>query len=808
MTHLDPTGPRTDGALQVLVPVGASALAGSQLSLLRLIAAVPADRVRFHLWVFEDGPLLETLEQRGVSFDRLPRSWLRTPWGAARLLAALRSRRPDLIYLHASRLLALLARRAGIPCLERVNMPRARGAGGWCRYRWLDRWASNLNTGLLPVSAALAQQLAGRGVAPAKLCVFRDLIHPEQFRRPELRAPVRAELGVAEDEILVLSIGRLVEQKGPDLFADVARHLRSNGEGRFRFCWLGDGPLAPVLGNRGPRTHPDERTNQCPVLHLPFRKDVAGVLAAADIFLQTSRWEGLANTLLEAMAAGLPIVATEVDGTAEALTVYPPGKLTPSDDADAAAAALREIVRQFPESRPPARAATTDVPRFPAMFTAPSVAGHFVALVAAAAAGRPLPEADAVEKPFTEKNAVSAGRPEPRSSRHRASASTPVVVLANDPFDSQWRRKQQLYSRLARRRPVVWVDPPFSVLDFARGRRELASHLRTPIRIRSPREGLTILSGSPGLPGETYAGTLTIANAWLHRHWCRRALRHLDAQRPGSASRAILVCYWPLFHPLPGLPPELRPRKLVYDAIDDYAALTPFSGLRRRIDRAADLLAAATDLTLVTNRRLADRLAAAARRIEILPHGVDTALFHPGAAEGSRFEAIAAEPGLKVVFHGTLDHRLDQAVLIKILEDGITLLLAGQVGWRRGELARLEAAGDCRYAGELTQADAAALVAAGDVGIIPYRRLPGMDRVQTLKRLEFFASGLPVVATDMAPYRDHAGELILAGDPASFSQAVRRAETLSPLSRDARIALAEENTWEARVNALDGHLMD
>lgn len=697
-------------------------------------------------------------------------------------------------------------------------MPRARGAGGWCRYRWLDRWASNLNTGLLPVSEALARQLAERGVAPEKLRVFRDLIHPEQFRRPELRAPVRAELGVADDEILVISIGRLVAQKAPGLFADLAYRLSAGGEYRFRFCWLGDGPLVSALGDQNPAAEPNPasgpaRTKRPRVLHLPFRRDVAGLLAAADIFVQTSRWEGLANTLLEAMAAGLPIAATDVDGTAEALALYEPGILMPPGDADAAEAALRSLARTVPQVRersgassrassPALPPASPPTPPFPAMFTAPAVTEHFLALAEAAVAGSPLPVAGNPPAGSPPAESPPAGHSPSGSPRARP----PVIVLANDPFDSQWRRKQQLYSRLARRRPVVWIDPPFSVLDFARGRRELASHLRRPIRIRSPQEGLTVLSGSPGLPGETYAGALTAANAWLHRHWCRRALRRLEAAQPGSIAQATLVCYWPLFHPLPGRRPELRPRKLIYDAIDDYAALTPFAGLRRTLDHAADRLATASDLTLVTNTRLADRLAGAARHIEVLPHGVDPALFRPGAARGSRFEALAAEPGPKAVFHGTLDHRLDLTVLKKLLEDGITLLLAGQMGWRRGELAQLEAAGDCRYAGELTQADAAALVAAADVGIIPYRPLPGMESVQTLKRLEFFACGLPVVATDMLPYRDHAAELILADGPDDFASAVRRAGTLSPLDREARLALASENTWDARVEAFEAYL--
>jgi len=387
---------------------------------------------------------------------------------------------------------------------------------------------------------------------------------------------------------------------------------------------------------------------------------------------------------------------------------------------------------------------------------------------------------------------------------------TPVIVLANDPFHSQWRRKQQLYSRLAQRRPVLYVDPPFSILDFARGRRELAAYLRHPVRVESPTEGLTVLSGSWGLPGEAYRGWITTLNAWLHRRWIPRALRRAHCSSGMRASRdigrwerPILICYWPLYHPAT-LGTEAS--RLIYDAIDDYAALTPFRRLREQLDRAADQLAADADLTIVTNARLADRFAGVARRIEILPHGVDPGLFHPDAHRGTRFAPLRDASTLKAVFHGTLDQRLDLDVLAALLRSGITLLLAGQAGWRTGQLDRLRACGDCRYFGELDQKSVAALVSAADVGIIPYRPLSGMDRVQTLKRLEFLACGLPVVATGMDPYHDYRDQIILANGPESFVRAVRRAEALSPLDRDARLALAGKQTWNARVDRLAAYL--
>ena len=73
-----------------------------------------------------------------------------------------------------------------------------------------------------------------------------------------------------------------------------------------------------------------------------------------------------------------------------------------------------------------------------------------------------------------------------------------VVVLANDPWETQWRRKQHLYSRLAQYRPVYYLDPPFSPLDFPRGRRSLVSWLADPVAVHEASGGVRVLAGVMG----------------------------------------------------------------------------------------------------------------------------------------------------------------------------------------------------------------------------------------------------------------------------------------------------------------------
>jgi glycosyltransferase involved in cell wall biosynthesis len=374
-------GPARD-PLRVLVPIGSDGLGGSELALLRLMDGCPRSEIEFTCWVFredEPGGLCPELDARGIAWRPFPRVWLRSMWGLSRLERQLRRESPDVIYLHASRAIAWLARKARIPCIERINMPRAPGAGGWCRFAFIDRFCSNLNTRVLPVSEDLARELHARGVAPRKIVVLRDFIDPERFRGFEQRARARTELGLGPDARVVLSMGRMAPEKAHGDFLHLAVRLGARDQ-RWQFVLAGDGPLREWLEQRVSDLGIYRR---CRIL--PFRRDVASLLAAADVYVQTSHWEGLATVILEAMAAGLPIAATDVGGTREALAEYPYHRLVVPGDTGAMLAAVEELwARADDGARREAHPSRVSVP-FPVEFTREAVRAHFVRIVREAA---------------------------------------------------------------------------------------------------------------------------------------------------------------------------------------------------------------------------------------------------------------------------------------------------------------------------------------------------------------------------------------------------------------------------------------
>jgi teichuronic acid biosynthesis glycosyltransferase TuaH len=382
-----------------------------------------------------------------------------------------------------------------------------------------------------------------------------------------------------------------------------------------------------------------------------------------------------------------------------------------------------------------------------------------------------------------------------------ASQRRPVIVLANSPWHAQWRRKQQLFSRLAALRPVYYIDPPFSALDFLRGAKSLSALVRRPIQVTTEPCGVHRVTGHPGIPAERFAGRIQLANAARHRRWLHGRLRSLT--RDEGLREPVVLCYEPLLHPVRELMPAGH---FVYDVLDDYATLHPSRAVGRRLDRAMRSLAAECDLTLVPNETLAQRLRADTRHLELLPHGVDIARFRPEAHIGSRFAPLADGRGVRAVFHGTLNARIDREILSALLAAGITLVLAGENGWTRRAFRRLQTQGKLHYFGLLACDEAAALVAACDVGLLPYRRAPGMEGVGTLKLLEFYSAGLPVVATAPVAGALRAPALQIADDPRAFVAAVRHAATLGASERAAGFTIARANTWDERTRQLDAWL--
>src|SRR5258708_4974078 len=147
---------------------------------------------------------------------------------------------------------------------------------------------------------------------PAKVIAIPNGLAPERAAGRKPRAQLRSELGLADGELAIFSAGRLARQKGFEYLIRAAENLVSRLDRPFGVVIGGEGELRTSLEGLCRNLRVEQR-----VTFLGFRKDLGNLLSAADLVVLPSLWEGLSIALLEAMAAGKPIVTTRIGSNME-----------------------------------------------------------------------------------------------------------------------------------------------------------------------------------------------------------------------------------------------------------------------------------------------------------------------------------------------------------------------------------------------------------------------------------------------------------------------------------------------------------
>jgi glycosyltransferase involved in cell wall biosynthesis len=157
-------------------------------------------------------------------------------------------------------------------------------------------------------------------------------------RRDQMRKALRAELGIPQEAVVVTLIARLVPIKRVDRFLRVAHALRDLTD--IRFLIVGDGELREVLQHSAEAVALRDR-----LVWTGFRRDIPAVCFASDVVMQTSDNEGTPVSLIEAQAAGVPVVSTNVGGAA---SVVPEERLAAPTDIEGLTHLVRELVVDHP----------------------------------------------------------------------------------------------------------------------------------------------------------------------------------------------------------------------------------------------------------------------------------------------------------------------------------------------------------------------------------------------------------------------------------------------------------------------------
>lgn len=326
------------------------------------------------------------LEMRRHSLFLFPLFLLSAARIAWRLRRIMRDHRVDVVQSHMgdSNLLGMLAAwLAGVPrrfATFHSLVFLARGRPDDLRNRLARRTLrayGRIATKFVAISDAVREQVvAVTGVARERVVTIRNGVEIPPPVPPEAQAKRRAELGLDGDRRVLVCVGRLTKAKGHQ---HLLRALaRIQGEFPTLVCLLvGDGE------ERAPLEALAAELSLGPALRLlGYRSDVAEILSIGDAFVLPSDWEGLPISLLEAMAAGLPCVATRVAGTAEVLDGRN-GLLVPPQDPAALADALRTLLADRVASAEMAQRGRADVH---AHYGMPRVCARYLELYADGAA--------------------------------------------------------------------------------------------------------------------------------------------------------------------------------------------------------------------------------------------------------------------------------------------------------------------------------------------------------------------------------------------------------------------------------------
>jgi len=343
----------TPDCIRILRVTEQAIMGGEQTDILYLLTGLDPARYEQVACSAPDGPFVDEVRRLGIPHIPLTMRSKFDLQAVLRLRRIIRAGRYDIVHLHGARaglLGRIAARLAGAPLIiwtMHVFQPDV--LQGWRRWQVplyllveavLGRFFCDHIIAISDDMRQRAQRL--QRIPPRKITTIYSGVDLAPFVHPADRVGVRREFELPADAPLVCTVGRLCEQKGVDDFLHAAAIVHQQMP-EVRFLVVGDGPLHSELETLAARLGLDS----C-LTFAGHRSDVAALLFASDVFATATLWEGFGKVNVEAMAAGLPLVSTNVGPIPEVIGDYRGAILSPPRDPIAFAEALLAILRDLP----------------------------------------------------------------------------------------------------------------------------------------------------------------------------------------------------------------------------------------------------------------------------------------------------------------------------------------------------------------------------------------------------------------------------------------------------------------------------
>jgi len=360
-----------------------------------------------------------------------------------------------------------------------------------------------------------------------------------------------------------------------------------------------------------------------------------------------------------------------------------------------------------------------------------------------------------------------------------------IAFFAATAWDGNRFPDQHMAERLARKTPVLYVDPPLSVLRTTSGLRGLVSP-----RIERLTPTLTrVTSLAPPFPHRAFVRNLSHATT---RRGARVAARRLGV----DVQTVVVASLSPLLDAFPGA------RRVLYGTDDFAAGAALMSVSQSWLNRREIAQLRSADVVVSVSETLADKWRGLGHPTSVVPNGCD--FDHFAQADDSPWPDDVELPGPIAGFVGHMSERIDFSILERVAETGSSLLLVGPrqstCDWQPME--RLLSRPNVQWVGPKPFEQLPSYVRAINVGLVPYADSAFNRGSFPLKTLEYLAAGRPTVATDLPAIRWlDTPTVSMAKDPSEFSHLVVQALSQRPEEKTvaAMRAVAERNSWDLRA---------
>lgn len=268
--------------------------------------------------------------------------------------------RPDVVHTHAAKsgvIGRLAAEACGVPVI--VHTFHGHVFHGYFNdwqsrmFVQIERYLAKKSTGIVAISASQKHELTDvYRICPSKKMEVIPLgldLDKFQVNQDDLRAAFRKEYQIEEDEIAIGIIGRVVPVKNHALFVAAARKVLASTQKKLRFIVIGDGDMRQSMETAFSEAGMDyayfpDRPEKATAICTSWITQIEKALAGLDIIALTSKNEGTPVSLIEAQAAGKPVVSTDVGGVRDVMIHHKSGFITQPNDADEFGYALLQVI--------------------------------------------------------------------------------------------------------------------------------------------------------------------------------------------------------------------------------------------------------------------------------------------------------------------------------------------------------------------------------------------------------------------------------------------------------------------------------